>query len=94
MYQLAKKKTSHPTCPISGQRLNGVSPTHSNIETEQWRQRRGRRPSPPCLQRWADGRPRLFADDLPPQPACSLQPSALLSAACSCPRCAPPPCTA
>ena len=25
VYQLAKKKTSHPTCPISGQRLNGVS---------------------------------------------------------------------
>ena len=24
VYQLAKKKTSHPTCPISGQRLNGV----------------------------------------------------------------------
>lgn len=24
MYQLAKKKTTHPTCPISGQRLNGL----------------------------------------------------------------------
>lgn len=25
VYQLAKKKTTHPTCPISGQRLHGVS---------------------------------------------------------------------
>jgi len=24
VYQLAKKKTTHPTCPISGQRLNGL----------------------------------------------------------------------
>ena len=29
VYQLAKKKTTHPTCPISGQRLHGVSPRGS-----------------------------------------------------------------
>lgn len=32
-YQLLKKKTSHPTCPISGQRLNGLPAVRPNTLT-------------------------------------------------------------
>lgn len=32
-YQLLKKKTSHPVCPVSGQRLNGLPAVRPNTLT-------------------------------------------------------------